>query len=161
MMHFGGGRSDEDGGNVFTLVIGIALMLLAPLVATILQLAISRKREFLADASGALLTRYPEDWRVHWKKLVPDPRPVATASDNGLNISLLLIRANLCGASPKLFHDASTGGRTYCPPTKRRSRVGVFVLFRHFVLYALSAVSTIQQAGISSGTAIHLMTVNP
>ena len=42
------------------MVAGLALAILAPIVATLIQLAISRKREFLADASGALLTRYPE-----------------------------------------------------------------------------------------------------
>jgi len=59
---FFGGRSDNRSGNagLIMLVIGIVLSILAPIVATIIQLTISRKREFLADASGALLTRYPE-----------------------------------------------------------------------------------------------------
>ena len=42
------------------MLVGIVLAILAPIVAMLIQLAISRKREFLADASGALLTRYPE-----------------------------------------------------------------------------------------------------
>jgi heat shock protein HtpX len=42
------------------MIVGIVLIILSPIIATIIQLAISRKREFLADASGALLTRYPE-----------------------------------------------------------------------------------------------------
>jgi heat shock protein HtpX len=42
------------------MIVGIILSILAPIFATLIQLAISRKREFLADASGALLTRYPE-----------------------------------------------------------------------------------------------------
>lgn len=50
---------DEGGGNAF-IIIGIAAGILAPLVATLIQLAISRKREYLADATGALATRYPE-----------------------------------------------------------------------------------------------------
>lgn len=58
---FGGGRRDErEGGNGIFMIIGIVLSILAPILATLLQLAISRKREYLADASGALLTRYPE-----------------------------------------------------------------------------------------------------
>jgi heat shock protein HtpX len=58
---FGGGRnSDDSKGNAVLMIISVALIVLAPIVATLLQLAISRKREFLADASGALLTRYPE-----------------------------------------------------------------------------------------------------
>lgn len=57
---FGGGRdNDSKGGNIL-MIIGIILAILAPIFATLIQLAISRKREYLADASGALLTRYPE-----------------------------------------------------------------------------------------------------
>lgn len=61
-MFWGGGRRDNDreGGNGLMMVLGIIAVVLAPIVATLIQLAISRKREFLADASGALLTRYPE-----------------------------------------------------------------------------------------------------
>lgn len=56
------GSSDDRKGNphAVLLVIGIIFAILSPIVATIIQLAISRKREFLADASGVLLTRYPE-----------------------------------------------------------------------------------------------------
>lgn len=58
---FGGGRSrDREGGGNILMVIGIIFAILSPIIAMLLQLAISRKREFLADASGALLTRYPE-----------------------------------------------------------------------------------------------------
>jgi heat shock protein HtpX len=56
---FFGGSRQERGGGVIALV-GIVLAILSPIVASLIQLAISRKREFLADASGALLTRYPE-----------------------------------------------------------------------------------------------------
>lgn len=56
------GRNDDREGNAgsIIMVIGIVFAILAPLVGTLMQLAISRKREYLADASGALLTRYPE-----------------------------------------------------------------------------------------------------
>lgn len=56
-----GGR-DREGGNIQAIffVVGIVFALLSPLFVTLIQLAISRKREYLADASGALLTRYPE-----------------------------------------------------------------------------------------------------
>ena len=62
-MMFGGGRGRGGGNNdagIIFLILGIIGVILAPIVATIIQLAISRKREYLADASGALLTRYPE-----------------------------------------------------------------------------------------------------
>lgn len=57
-----GYHNNERGGNaqVFLMIAGIVLAILSPIVAVLIQLAISRKREFLADASGALLTRYPE-----------------------------------------------------------------------------------------------------
>lgn len=58
----GGGNDDRKSGQLqlILMITGFVLALLAPLVATLMQLAISRKREFLADATGALLTRYPE-----------------------------------------------------------------------------------------------------
>lgn len=55
----GGGNRDNRAGIIIA-VIGLVLVVLSPIVAQMIQLAISRKREFLADASGALLTRYPE-----------------------------------------------------------------------------------------------------
>lgn len=57
---WGGRGRDREGGNGIMIIVGIVLMILSPIVATIIQLAISRKREFLADATGALMTRYPE-----------------------------------------------------------------------------------------------------
>jgi heat shock protein HtpX len=56
MMHGGG---DRQKSPIF-LILGIAGIILVPIAAQLIQLAISRKREFLADSSGALLTRYPE-----------------------------------------------------------------------------------------------------
>lgn len=51
---------DEDNNNQATMLIGVAAAVLAPLIAMFIQLAISRKREYLADATSALTTRYPE-----------------------------------------------------------------------------------------------------
>ncbi len=60
-MLWGGRGGDRDSkSNPVLMIIAVALIVLAPIVAMLMQLAISRKREFLADASGALLTRYPE-----------------------------------------------------------------------------------------------------
>jgi heat shock protein HtpX len=52
--------SDNRNNNALTLAVGLAAAILAPLIATMIQLAISRRREYLADATGALTTRYPE-----------------------------------------------------------------------------------------------------
>lgn len=57
---FWGSNSDNRNGGPVTYIIIIAALILAPIVATLIQLSISRKREYLADATGALTTRYPE-----------------------------------------------------------------------------------------------------
>ncbi|HSX47010.1 MAG TPA: M48 family metalloprotease [Patescibacteria group bacterium] len=57
---FGGGDNDDNNGNQVFFFLGIAAAILAPIIATLIQLAISRRREYLADATGALTTRYPE-----------------------------------------------------------------------------------------------------
>ncbi len=57
---FGGGNRDRENSNAILMVIGIVAMILAPLIAAVIQASISRKREYLADATGALTTRYPE-----------------------------------------------------------------------------------------------------
>ena len=75
---FGGGSNRQRGGAVA--LIGIALAILAPIAATLIQLAISRKREFLADASGALLTRYPEGLASALQKIESYNRPMQRAS---------------------------------------------------------------------------------
>jgi heat shock protein HtpX len=54
------GGEDRDNNNQLFLILGIVAAILAPIVATMIQLAVSRQREYLADASGALATRYPE-----------------------------------------------------------------------------------------------------
>jgi heat shock protein HtpX len=80
-MLWGGGRSnDRDNNNPVMLVIAIAFLILAPIFATLLQLAVSRKREFLADASGALLTRYPEGLANALRKIEGFTQPMRTAS---------------------------------------------------------------------------------
>lgn len=56
---FGGGSRDNKAGGIL-MIVGLALLILSPIFASLIQFAVSRKREFLADASGALLTRYPE-----------------------------------------------------------------------------------------------------
>jgi len=81
-MFWGGARSRDEnsGGGGLMLVLGIILSILAPIFATLIQLAISRKREFLADASGALLTRYPEGLANALTKISNYSRPMASAN---------------------------------------------------------------------------------
>jgi len=60
MMWFGGRDNEERPSSPVFIVVGVAAAILAPIIATLVQLAVSRRREYLADSSGALLTRYPE-----------------------------------------------------------------------------------------------------
>lgn len=101
-MWFGGiGGNDRDRGRAggIIIVVGIVLSILAPIIASLIHLAISRRREFLADASGALLTRYPEGLASALQKIAAYSRPMKTAT----NATAHLFLENPFGA------DASTG----------------------------------------------------
>jgi heat shock protein HtpX len=82
---FWGGRSrdnDSGGGNIriILMVIAVILSILAPIASVLMQLAISRKREFLADADGALLTRYPEGLASALQKISGDTEKLESAN---------------------------------------------------------------------------------
>jgi heat shock protein HtpX len=82
---WGGGRrrsSNKQGGNAGSILVVVALLLavLAPIFAQLLKLAVSRKREYLADANGALLTRYPPGLASALKKLSADKEPLEVAN---------------------------------------------------------------------------------
>ncbi|MFA6461561.1 MAG: M48 family metallopeptidase [Candidatus Woesearchaeota archaeon] len=73
----GKGRDRENNQMTFVLIIvGLALAILSPLIGEMMKLAISRKREYLADASGALLTRYPKGLADALRKIKADPDPL-------------------------------------------------------------------------------------
>lgn len=75
------GRDNDRGGELF-FVIAIILSILAPIGTVMIQLAISRRRESLADASSVLLTRYPEGLISALRKIGQDKTPMATARDS-------------------------------------------------------------------------------
>jgi len=80
---FGGGRRGRDrggGGGGIILIIAIALAILTPIIATLIQLAVSRQREYLADASGALLTRYPPGLASALRKIADDKEALEVAN---------------------------------------------------------------------------------
>ncbi len=75
-----GNRNSESKAGIILVVFAILLAILAPLFAQLIKLAISRKREFLADASGALLTRYPEGLASALEKISKDKEPLEAAN---------------------------------------------------------------------------------
>ncbi len=80
---WGGGRNDREGNGqlgALLMILGVVFTILSPIIATLIQLAISRKREFLADASGALLTRYPEGLASALQKIAQSSRPMVRAN---------------------------------------------------------------------------------
>ena len=81
----GGGRRRSGGGGgggggAIIAIVGLVLIILAPIFAQLIQLAISRRREYLADASSALYTRYPEGLASALEKLASSPTPVRSAN---------------------------------------------------------------------------------
>ncbi len=78
---WGGNRDNNKNNNPVLMVLAVALLVLSPVFATLLQLAVSRKREFLADASGALLTRYPEGLASALRKIGSYSAPMKHASN--------------------------------------------------------------------------------
>lgn len=75
-MAFFGGNRNNNGGNPIVLIFGLVAMLVAPLVAAMIQAAVSRQREYLADATGALTTRDPEGLASALQKLGDYARPM-------------------------------------------------------------------------------------
>jgi heat shock protein HtpX len=111
---WGGGGDDENSGsnNQLMLILGIVGAILAPLVAAAIQFAVSRQREYLADSSGALLTRYPEGLARALEKIASNDRPMAHANSA---TAPLYISNPLKGRSFARLFDTH-------PPTEERVR---------------------------------------
>ncbi len=112
---FGRRRDDREGGNGVFLIIALALSILAPIIAVLIQLAVSRKREFLADASGALLTRYPEGLASALQKISAYEQPMRYAS----NATAHLFISNPFGPHSGLLSGLSKLFMTH-PPIQER-----------------------------------------
>ncbi len=76
----GGRNSDDNRAGALLMILGLVAAILAPIAATLIRLAISRRRESLADASGALLTRYPEGLAAALEKISADMAPMKVAN---------------------------------------------------------------------------------
>jgi heat shock protein HtpX len=81
---FGGRRrsSDREGGQLgaILMIAGLVFIILSPIIAELIKLAISRRREYLADASGSLLTRYPEGLARALEKIASQNQPMQNAN---------------------------------------------------------------------------------
>jgi len=119
MFFFSGGRgsSDKKGGNAIIMVIGILLVILGPIAAHLVKFAISRKREYLADASAAQLTRNPDGLASALEKLKSAP---AMAKSDDATASLFI--SNPAG-SKKSFSESISGLFSTHPPLDERIKI--------------------------------------
>jgi heat shock protein HtpX len=105
---WGGGRrrsSSKSRGNVgaIIVVVGLILAVFSPLIAQLIRLAVSRKREFLADANGAFLTRYPPGLASALKKLAADKEPLEAANKATAHLYIVNPLKDIKGTVNKLF----------------------------------------------------------
>jgi heat shock protein HtpX len=100
-----GGSDDEGGGEgrIIFIVLGLILAILAPIFATIIQLAISRRREFLADASGAMITRYPQGLASALRKLSADQNKLRVANKATAHLYIVNPLRDVKGFTARLF----------------------------------------------------------
>lgn len=119
---WGGGfrRRDNEGGQLgaILMIVGIVLAILSPIVAMLIQLAISRRREFLADASGALLTRYPEGLASALEKISKDENQLRRATN---------ATAHLYIASPFKGKNITSLFMTHPPISERIKRLRAMI----------------------------------
>jgi heat shock protein HtpX len=97
-----GGR-DKGGAGAILIVVGLILAALSPIISQLIRLAISRKREFLADASGAMLTRYPPGLASALRKLDADTEPLEAANKATAHLYIVNPLKDLKGKVNKLF----------------------------------------------------------
>lgn len=102
-MSFWGGRrsrDDRDSGQLQAvfMIAGLVLALISPIIATLIKLAISRRREFLADASGVALTKYPDGLARALEKLSRDKEPLEAANKATAHLYIVNPLMNLHGS---------------------------------------------------------------
>jgi heat shock protein HtpX len=83
---FFGGRDNDRGGNPIVFIFAIIFAILAPIIATLIKLAVSRKREFLADASAVEITRYPDGMIKALQMLQADTTPMEKATEGNAHM---------------------------------------------------------------------------
>lgn len=111
MTWFSGGDEDNSGGNIIGAVILLATIILAPLAAAVIQMSISRQREFLADASAAEMTKYPQGLASALRRLSDSRVPATTGSS---------ATAHLCIVAPLKKTEKSSKLFSTHPPIEER-----------------------------------------
>src|SRR3989338_3386764 len=99
----GSGNDDRRGAGGVLILIGIVLAVLSPIAATLIRLAISRNREFLADSSGAMLTRYPEGLASALEKISKYSKPMLSASNATAHLWISDPHGRKIGMMAKMF----------------------------------------------------------
>lgn len=108
---FGRRDGDREGGNGALAILGIVLIIFSPIIAELIKLAVSRRREYLADASGALMTRFPDGLARALRKIANDNQQM----ENAHTATAHLFISNPFGAGGKLRDLLSTH-----PPIEKR-----------------------------------------
>ena len=108
-------RGGSGGAEGVLVLVGLALAVLSPLIATIIQLSVSRKREFLADASSAMLTRYPAGLASALRKISADTEPLEAANKATAHLYIVNPLKNLKGGNTGMNRLFSTH-----PPIEER-----------------------------------------
>lgn len=108
MSWYGGGHrsrrdNDNNGAQAVFMIVALILAVLAPLFSMLLQMAVSRKRELLADASAAQLTRYPEGLASALRKIAADPEPLEAANRATQHLYIVNPLKNFTERSSALF----------------------------------------------------------
>jgi len=101
MFIFGGNRRENNNSHPLILVVGVILIILAPIIAMLIQFAVSRQREYLADASGSLLTRDSEGMASALTKLGQYGKPMQTQSSSTAH--MFLVNPLSAGFLSKIF----------------------------------------------------------
>jgi heat shock protein HtpX len=104
MLWFGGGDRDRGGGsNPLVLIAVVAGAILAPVAAVVIQTAISRRREYVADASGAELTRYPQGLASALRVISANQKPSATLANPSIAHLMIAPQLGPGGRASRLF----------------------------------------------------------
>ncbi len=114
-------RGGGGGGQAVVLLVGLLLVILAPILAQMIYFACSRKREYLADASGALFTRYPEGLASALEKISSGVARRPMASVNRVTAPMFIVSP--LGGFVSAFASAAVGLFSTHPPTSERVRV--------------------------------------